>query len=125
MTTTSRAPAPDEWELPESWTPGARDLFLGVIEQRPELAGAELASLEQAAALHSAADRLDEVALAAGMIATGSTGQIIAHPAAVEGRLARTAVAQILARLVAPSAGAKTNSQRGREAARARWGAAS
>lgn len=63
------------WELPAEWTDGARELFLGVVEQRPDVAGAELGSLEQAAALPSAAERLDEVALAAGMIATGSTGR--------------------------------------------------
>lgn len=115
-------PDPGDWDLPADWTDGARDLFLGVVEQRPDLAGAELGALEQAAALHSAAERLDEVALAAGMVATGSTGQAVVHPAVVESRLARTASAQILARLVLPTAGAKTNSQRARDAARARYG---
>ncbi|MDR5691863.1 hypothetical protein RH861_07270 [Agromyces indicus] len=110
--------------MPEGWTESARDLFHEVLDERPELAGAELGALEQACALASAAERLDEVALAAGMIAKGSTGQTIVHPAVVEARLARTAAAAILARLVpAGGAGARTNSQRARDAARARWGA--
>jgi hypothetical protein len=119
MTTTT--PAPDEWALPADWTDSARDLFHEVLEQRPDLAGAELGSLEQACALTSAAERLEAVALAAGMFAKGSTGQIVVHPAVVEARLARTAAAAILGRLVPATTGAKTSSQRAREAARARW----
>jgi hypothetical protein len=111
----------DAWELPTGWTTAARDLFFEVLEQRPDLAGAEVASLEQAAALTSSADRLETVALAAGMVSTGSTGQAVVHPAVVEARMARTAAAAILARLVLPIVGTKTPSQRGREAANARW----
>ncbi|MFF1635930.1 hypothetical protein [Leifsonia sp. NPDC058248] len=118
---TATTPPSDDWELPESWTDGARELFLGVIDQRPDLAGAELGSLEQAASLHASAERLDAVAQDAGMIATGSTGQTIVHPAVVEARLARTASAAILSRLVPPTSGPKTSSQRGRDAARARY----
>ena len=110
-----------EWKLPLDWTTSARDLFLGVLDERPALAGAELAALEQAAALASAAERLDTVALAAGMIAAGSTGQTTVHPAVVEARLARTAAAQILARLKPPPAIGATASHRGRAAAAARW----
>ena len=118
---TMTAPNEDSWDLPAHWTDSARDLFLGVIEQRADLGGADLASLEQAASLASAAEQLEAAAFAVGMVATGSTGQVVVHPAIVEARLARTAVAQILARLVLPSSGAKTSSQRGREAANARW----
>ena len=113
--------APPDWPLPNEWTDAARDLFLGVIDERPDLAGAELASLEQAAALTSAADTLDTVARAAGMIATGSTGQVIVHPAAVESRLNRTSAAQILARLVLPKVASTAASRRGRRAAESRW----
>ena len=111
----------NDWAIPPNWTATARDLFLGVIDARPDLAGAELASLEQAAALASAAELLEGVALAAGMVTTGSKLQVIVHPAIVEARLGRTAAAQILARLVSAKSGAKTPSQRGAEAARARW----
>ncbi|WP_295125952.1 hypothetical protein [uncultured Leifsonia sp.] len=114
-------PEAEVWELPADWTDGARDLFLSVIEQRPDLAGAELGALEQAAALHSSAERLDEVSVAAGMVALGSMGQTIVHPAVAEARLARVASASILARLVPATAGPMTNSQRGRRAAQARY----
>jgi|GEM_PF-2947269 len=113
----------DGWDLPESWTPSARDLFASVLEVRADLSGPDLGALEHACSLTSAAERLDEVALSAGMISTGSTGQTVVHPAVVEARLARTAAAAILARL-APTSGAhrQTASERGRAAARARWG---
>jgi hypothetical protein len=109
-------------DYPDHWTASARDTYENVLEQRPDLAGAEFASLEQAAELISAAELLEKVARDAGMVATGSTGQVTVHPAAVEARLGRTAAAAILARLTAPSkGGAMTNSERGRMAARARY----
>ncbi|MBH0098680.1 hypothetical protein I6E68_05935 [Salinibacterium sp. NSLL150] len=114
----------DGWDLPASWTPGARDVFAGVLQQRPDLAGAELSSLEQAAALHSMADQLEEAAVAEGLLATGSAGQRIVHPGVTEARLARTSAAAILARLVPINhGGAMTASARGRDAARKRWAA--
>ncbi|RFA11980.1 hypothetical protein B7R21_11645 [Subtercola boreus] len=118
MTPTS---LPDDWLLPPDWTDSARDVFLGGIDERPDLAGAELASLEHAAALTSSADRLDGVARDAGIVATGSTGQVVLHPAVTEARLARASASTILARLVTPTAGPQTASQRGRAAARARY----
>ncbi|WP_159619879.1 hypothetical protein [Arthrobacter zhaoguopingii] len=115
--------APPDWDIPEDWTAGARDAFLNVVEQRPDLSGAELAGLEQAAALISIAEKLDEAAQGAGLLVLGSTKQLVVNPGVIEARLARTSAASILARLVPVSAGAKTNSQRGREAARARYSA--
>lgn len=112
MTTEPTAPNPDEWDLPASWTQGARDLFAEVLEQSPDLSGAGLGSLETACSLVAAAERLDDVALAAGMLATGSTGQVIVHPAVVEARLARTAAASILARLVPDDPGSFRARQR-------------
>ena len=109
----------DGWTLPADWTDTARDLFAGVLDERPEIAGADLGSLEHAAALTSAADRLDEVARAAGMVSTGSTGQVIVHPAVVEARLARTSAATILARLSPTKS--ERNTERARRASRARW----
>jgi hypothetical protein len=115
------APDADAEALPDHWSSGAQDTYENVLAQRPDLAGAEYSALEQAVELITAADALDAAARAAGMIATGSTGQVVVHPAAIEARLARTAAAQILARLVPAGTGAQTNSQRGRAAARARW----
>jgi hypothetical protein len=109
-----------EVDYPAHWTDGARDTFDNVLEQRPDLAGAEYVALEQAAELICTADRLD-AATRETPLTTGSTGQVTVNPGIVEARLARTAAAGILARLTAPAAGARTNSQRGRDAARARW----
>lgn len=112
------AQAPD---LPEDWTSSASGTFEAILEERPDLSATEEAALWEACCLISAADRLDEVARAAGYVSTGSTGQVVAHPAVVEARLARTAAATILARLVPTKAGAKTDTERARAAARARW----
>jgi hypothetical protein len=122
--TTADAPDPlDGWTLPASWSDAARDLFAEVLTQRPDLSGADLGALEHACALTSASERLDEVALAAGLMATGSQGQPVLHPAVTEARLARTAAAAILARLVPArtAAGGTTSTERARAAARARW----
>lgn len=110
-------------DLPEHWTDGAKDTFENVLDERPDLSGADFASLDQACALISSADLLEEAARDAGPLVKGSTGQLTVNPGLTEARLARTAAASILGRLGVPSkSGAKTNSQRGREAANARWG---
>lgn len=118
-------PAPsqdaDGWDLPGHWTQAAQDAFLNVTEERKDLDGAELASLEQAAELITSADLLDEAARAEGLLVKGSTRQTVVNPGVVEARLARTAASAILARLVGSRSGAKTSSQRARDAARARW----
>jgi hypothetical protein len=104
--------------LPATWTSGARDTFAAVTAERNDLSAAELSALYHACALESAAERHDEVALADGMVARGSTGQPIAHPSAVEARLARTAAAAILSRLVTHR---RMSSQRTQKAAYERW----
>lgn len=106
---------------PLHWSPSARDAWDNVLEERPGLSGAEYAALEQAVELIAVADLLDAAARESGPLVLGSTGQLVTNPALVEARQARTGAATILARLASPTAGAKTNSQRGREAARARW----
>ena len=111
----------DDLELPEHWTPGARDTFTNVLDERPDLSGAEWASLEQAAELISTAEVLEAAARESGALVPGSQGQLVVNPAYAEARLARTSAAQILNRLVGVKAGAMTNSQRGRAAANARW----
>ncbi|NJC66483.1 hypothetical protein HC028_18520 [Planosporangium flavigriseum] len=113
---------PDDHDhLPATWTQGARDTYQAVLDERPNMTAAEVAQLWHACALESAAERHDEVALAAGMVARGSTGQPIPHPSAVEARLARSAAAAILAKLQPAAHG--TPSERARRAARARWSA--
>lgn len=112
-------------DFPEHWSPAARDLVENVLDARPDLDGREFEALVQAATLTTTADALDDVARAAGYMTTGSQGQPVAHPATVESRLARTAVAQIMARLTpTQTTGALTATERARSAARARWSAA-
>lgn len=113
---------PETPTLPADWTQGARDTFTAVLDERPDLSSAEAGSLWQACSLESAADRLDAVALEAGMTTTGSTGQVVVHPAVTESRLARTAAAAILGRLVPPSSSPR--SAGARRAAHARWSGA-
>lgn len=108
----------DGWSLPEWWTSAARDLFAEVLQERPEIAGADLGALESACGLVSNADRLGEIARGAGMIAQGSTGQTVVHPAVIEERLTRASAATILARL-APARAARF-ADRALTAARAR-----
>lgn len=120
MTADHPFPAAEADQLPSHWSPSARDAHDNVLDQRPDLAGAEYASLEQACGLIATADLLED-AVRAEPIVKGSTGQAVVNPGLTEARLARTAAAAILARLVPPTAGAKTNSQRGRDAARARY----
>jgi hypothetical protein len=119
MNDSPSAPDLDDWDLPEHWTSSARDLFAEVLSERPDISGADLGSLEQACELSTAAEALAAVAREAGYVSTGSTGQIVAHPAGIEARLARTAAATILARL-APSR-ADRFTDRARHAARSRY----
>lgn len=105
---------------PAHWSPSAVDAFENVLDQRRDLAGAEYAALEQSAELISSADLLEE-ATRAEPLTKGSTGQVVVNPGIIEARLARTAAASILARLVPATSGAKTSSQRARDAARSRW----
>ncbi|PPF69936.1 hypothetical protein [Rathayibacter sp. AY1E6] len=107
---------------PEHWPDVVRDAFDAVLEQRRDLAGAEFAALETACELLAAGEAHAIVAREAGGVATGSTGQIVVHPSSVESRLARTAAAGILARLVPPpTSGKLTASERGRQGAASRW----
>lgn len=116
---TTAAPTADD--LPTHWSDAARDSVGEVLEVRPDLSGADLAALREVGELLTDADALAAVARAAGYIATGSTGQTVVHPATTAALHHRDAASRILARLVAPTSGAETASQRGRRAARARW----
>lgn len=105
-------------DYPNSWTPGAVDAYEAVLAERPDIAGADHASLEHACALTAAADELDAIARAAGFMAAGSRAQARVHPATVEARLARSAAAAIFARLVPDRRARATD--KARKAARAR-----
>lgn len=90
---------PDEWDMPGHWSDAAVDAVHNVLRHRPDLAGGDVGALEQAGELITLADGLGDVARTAGLTSTGSTGQVIVHPAVTESRLARTAAAAILTRL--------------------------
>lgn len=111
-------------EVPDHWTTDAVDLFEAVVEERSGvLSGEDLSSLVHAAELTTTADRLDAVARSADYVATGSTGQVVVHPAVPESRQARTAASKILTALARrheePAHGSP--SERARRAARVRW----
>ncbi|PZE71619.1 hypothetical protein [Curtobacterium sp. MCBD17_019] len=101
----------DGWELPDHWSEEARDTFANVLSQRPDLDGADLSQLMQAAELVDYAGKLGAVAARAGYEATGSMGQTVVHGAATEARQARTAAAAILARLSPTETRAQTRSR--------------
>lgn len=107
-------------ELPAHRSPGARDTG-NVLDERPDLSGAEFAALEQAVELITTAEALEATFLESGVSAPGSAGQLVVNPGLSESHLARTAAATILNRLVGVKTGALTNSQHGRAAANARW----
>jgi len=101
----------------------ARGTLEAVLEEHAAvLDSTAYARLYHAAALETAADRLDAIALAANYMSIGSASQPIIHPAVAEARQARATAASILGRLVpAPTSGRMTASERGRAAASARW----
>lgn len=119
-TDTDTADALEGWDLPDSWTPRVRDVLEDVLEESPDLTGAALATLFAACDLLASGEALDDVARAAGYMATGAAGHVVSHPATIESRLARTAAAAILKGL-RPDAGARRETQ-ARRAARARHG---
>ena len=61
---TSSASAPEL--RPSHWSSGACDAWDNVLEERPDLSGAEYAALEQAVELISATDVLDAAARESG-----------------------------------------------------------
>lgn len=121
----SVVPNTEDDALPDHWTEGAINTYNAVLDERPDMAAAELASLWTACELITQAEAL-EADVRARLFVPGSAGQDVLNPAAAEARQTRTVVATVLNRLVGPSAkqGAMTNSQRGAMAARARWGGA-
>jgi hypothetical protein len=67
-----------------------------------------------------------EAAVAGGVMAEGSTGQPVVHPAIAEARQGRLAIDRMLAKIVLPAAdksgGETSASELGRRAAHSRWG---
>jgi phage terminase small subunit len=126
MPTISALPTPPPEEpnddLPSHWSEGAVNTWKAVLEERNDMAAAELAALWTACELITTAEAL-EASVRDALFVPGSAGQMVLNPAAAEARQARSVIATVMNRLVGPSAkqGAMTNSQRGQMAARARW----
>ncbi|WP_353949997.1 hypothetical protein V6K52_10095 [Knoellia sp. S7-12] len=106
--------------MPAHWQARTRDIFEAVIEEIPDLQGAALATLFEAAELSAAADLLDAYAREHGPMSVGSQGQPTVSPAMIEARLSRTASAAILKSLRTDAA--DTRSTKARRAARVRHG---
>lgn len=107
-------------DLPNHWSEAAREAADEILAARPDLSGADVAALEQAAELVTLADRLGEVAAAAGYVSRSDAGAETTHRAVTEARLARAQAAAIFARLA--DTGASTDrSSAGRALARKRW----
>lgn len=117
MTTTATASA---FDFPDHWSPAAREAVEEVLDARPDLSGADVASLEQAAELVTLADALAAVARAAGYVSTGDAGQQTTHRAVTEARQARAQAAAIFGRL-GDSTASTDRSAAGRALARKRW----
>lgn len=95
--------------FPDGWTADARDLAL----------------LAEAARLRDQVAALDEIVGRDGLMALGSTGQRVVHPAVLEARQARALLARLLGQLDVPDgeeeAAATPQTVRARRAAQARW----
>lgn len=112
------------FEFPVHWSESAQETVAETLSARPDLGGADLGALEQAAELVTLADALTKVAADAGYVSRGDAGQETTHRAVTEARLARAQAASILARLTveSPALGG-TRSAAGRALARKRWSA--
>lgn len=105
---------------PAGLTTNSRRVGRSVHTDRPNLAGAELAQLEEACRLIATADRLEE-STCGESLAQGSAGQVVAHPALVEARHQRATASTVLERLkLDPTEHRETRSQKARRAARVR-----
>lgn len=108
------------FHFPDHWSDAAREAAQEILDARPNLSGADVAALEQAAELVTLADRLGEVAAAAGYVSRSDAGAETTHRAVTEARLARTSAAAIFARLVDDNT-AVSRSAAGSALARKRW----
>lgn len=106
--------------MPDHWSAAAYEAVDEVLAGRPDLGGADVAALEQAAELISLADDLSAVARAAGYVSRGDAGQVTTHRAVTEARMARASAATILGRL-AEADPVVDRSAAGRSLARKRW----
>lgn len=114
---------------PEGLDDAGRALWQSIMGGLPdgwELDERESALLDLAARQADVVAELEAVVEREGTMTTGSTGQPVVHPAVAEARQGRLAIDRLLGKVALPAPekdGAETSaSERGRQAANARWG---
>jgi hypothetical protein len=75
--------------LPPVWSESAKETYVQIAEEHPNLDAASLSALFEACALFALADALAERVAADGYMVAGSQGQSVAHPLLSEIRLNR------------------------------------
>lgn len=109
--------------MPSVLGSSGRALWRSVVDTF-ELDQHELVALASACRQADVVAELEAVVAADGLMVVGSTGQSRLHPALVEARQGRIAVATLLGRIDLQDSDGRsqmTPSQRGRKAANARW----
>ena len=117
-------PADPADALPASWSSSAREVYLQITEEHPDLDVTTLASLYEACSMLATADSLSGQVEADGLMVPGSKGQPVAHPLVAEARMHRTAgLAALRALGLARRSGpAQSASAAGAALVGARWG---
>ena len=125
MSHLSPAPPPDVHVdsydgLPASWSDSAKETFVQIEAEHPDMDATSLAILSEACNLLASADLMQERVDLDGLLTTGSQGQLVAHPLISEVRQARV---QALAALKALglARGQSGASQAGAALASKRW----
>lgn len=85
----------DTPDLPEHWTPGARETWTSYTEAREDLSPEAQLRLTQLCDAESLAETLLDLIQAAGYVETGTAGQVVAHPLLLELRHARALMARL------------------------------
>ena len=125
MTHLSPAPPPDRPVdsydgLPSSWSDSARETFVQIEAENPDLDATSLATLSEACNLLASADLMQERVDLDGLVVLGSQGQPAAHPLISEVRQARVQALAAL-RALGIARGQSGASQAGAALASKRW----
>lgn len=114
-------PDPDRYAgLPESWSESAKETYVQIEAEHPNLDAASLSSLFEACGLFALADALAERVAADGYTVPGSQGQAVAHPLLSEIRLNRVQALGAL-RSLGLARGQSAASQAGAALVSKRW----
>jgi hypothetical protein len=90
LNTAAEAPETDPYEgLPEAWSASAKETYVQIEREHPDLDSSSLATLYEACGLFALADALQARVDEDGYVVKGSQGQPTAHPLLSEVRLNR------------------------------------